>query len=179
MSRLVYLVPLAVFLVLVGYFYAGLGRDPQAVPSVLIDQKVPAFALAPLEGRERGFSSADLVGEVALVNIFGSWCAACRIEHPLLMELAADGAIPIYGVDWREPNRQAGPRWLARFGDPYALVGDDPDSKAAIAFGVTGAPETFVVDAEGVIRYKQVGPITPEIWENTLLPIVEHLRAGQ
>lgn len=176
--RLPYLLPLALFLVLAIYFWVGLGKDPHEVPSVLIDQKVAPFALAPLQGRERGFSSDDLRGQVSLVNIFGSWCAACRIEHPFLMELKRQGTVPVHGIDWREKDRQAGPAWLARHGDPYALVGDDPDSRAAIAFGVTGAPETFIVDAGGVIRYKHVGPITPEVWEETLWPIVRRLRDG-
>jgi len=177
MRRIVYLVPLAVFLVLAGYFWVGLGKDPQIIPSVLIDQPVPAFALKPIKGRELGFSSDDLPGQVSLVNIFGSWCVACRIEHPFLTKLKADGVVPIYGIDWREKDPDAGPAWLAKFGDPYTLVGDDPDSKAAIAFGVTGAPETFIVDARGVIRYKQIGPITPQIWERNLWPIVQKLRA--
>jgi len=177
MRRIVYLVPLAVFLVLAGYFWVGLGKDPQIIPSVLIDQPVPAFALKPIKGRELGFSSDDLPGQVSLVNIFGSWCVACRIEHPFLTKLKADGVVPIYGIDWREKDPDAGPAWLAKFGDPYTLVGDDPDSKAAIAFGVTGAPETFIVDARGVIRYKQIGPITPQIWERDLWPIVQKLRA--
>ena len=177
MRRLAYLVPLVIFLVLAGYFWIGLGKDPHSIPSVLIDQPVPPFALAPLEGRDRGFASEDLPGEVSLVNVFGSWCVACRIEHPLLMRLSEEGVVPIHGIDWREPDRHAGPAWLARFGDPYTLVGDDPDSRAAIAFGVTGAPETFVVDGRGVIRYKQTGPITPDIWEQTLWPIVQQLRA--
>lgn len=176
--RAPFLIPLAVFIVLAGYFWIGLGKDPHEVPSPLIDKAVAEFALAPLEGRDRGFTSSDLRGRVSLVNVFGSWCVACRIEHPFLMQLKRQGAVPIYGIDWREQNRQAGPAWLAQFGDPYTLVGDDPDSRAAIAFGVTGAPETFIVDANGVIRYKQVGPITPEVWEETLWPIVRRLQGG-
>ncbi len=176
-SRLVYLAPLLLFLVLAGAFWIGLGRDPHSVPSALIDQPVPAFALAPIQGRATGLSREDLKGQVSLLNVFGSWCAACRIEHPLLMRLADERVIPIYGVDWREPDRAAGPAWLARHGDPYTRIGDDPDSKAAIALGVTGAPETFVIDAEGMIRYKHIGPITADVWTSTLWPIVERLRA--
>ncbi len=178
MRRLLYLIPLAVFLVLAGYFWAGLGRDPNVVPSALINQPVPPFALTPIKGREAGLSSEDLKGEVSLVNIFGSWCVACRIEHPLLIDLSRRGLVPIHGINWREKDADAGPAWLAKYGDPYTLIGDDPDSRAAIAFGVTGAPETFIVDAEGVIRYKQIGPITPAIWEETLWPIVRDLRGG-
>jgi cytochrome c biogenesis protein CcmG, thiol:disulfide interchange protein DsbE len=175
-GRLLYLIPLVVFLVLAGYFFIGLGKNPHDIPSVLIDTPVPEFDLPPLAGRDRGFSSADLKGQVSLVNVFGSWCVACRVEHPLLMQIHQSGAVPLYGINWREPNAEAGPAWLRRYGDPYTLVGADPESKAAIAFGVTGAPETFVVDRGGVIRYKQVGPITPEIWTETLWPIVQELR---
>lgn len=177
--RLLFLLPLLVVLVLAGYFWIGLGRDAQVIPSVLIDRPVPEFDLAPIAGRDRGFSSDDLEGHVSLVNIFGSWCVACRVEHPFLMRLKERNVIPIYGIDWREKTPEAGPAWLRRHGDPYTLVGDDPESEAAIAFGVTGAPETFIVDAEGVIRYKHIGPITPENWEETLWPIVQRLRAEQ
>ncbi len=176
--RLMFLVPLLMFLAMVGYFWIGLGRDPQVVPSVLINQTVPNFSLAAIEGRDQGLNSDDLKGQVSLVNIFGSWCVACQYEHPVLMELATRGDVPIYGIDWREPDRSAGPAWLARHGDPYTLIGDDPDSKAAIAFGVTGAPETFIVDADGVIRFKHAGPITIDLWNTTLWPIIERLRAG-
>jgi len=176
-KRLLYLVPLVIFGVLAVYFWIGLGRDPHRVPSVLIDQPVPPFALAPIKGHDRGFASDDLLGQVSLVNIFGSWCVACRIEHPFLMNLKATGDIPIHGIDWREVDADAGPTWLARFGDPYTLIGNDPDSRAAIAFGVTGAPETFIVDQRGVIRYKHIGPLDETIWKDVLWPIVQQLRA--
>lgn len=176
--RLPYLLPLALFLLMGGYFWIGLGKDPHQIPSVLIDKKVDAFALPPIGGRDRGFSSEDLLGRVSLVNVFGSWCVACRIEHPFLMELRARGVVPIHGIDWREKDPAAGPAWLAQHGDPYTLVGDDPESRAAIAFGVTGAPETFIVDAAGTIRYKHVGPITRDAWEQTLWPIVRRLQGG-
>jgi cytochrome c biogenesis protein CcmG/thiol:disulfide interchange protein DsbE len=174
--RLPYALPLVIFAALAVYFWAGLGRDPNLLPSVLIDRPVPAFALPPIEGAPHGLSSEDLKGQVTLVNIFGSWCVACLVEHPYLMQLSRDGVVPIYGIDWREKDRFAGPAWLAQHGNPYARVGDDPDSHAAIALGVTGAPETFIVDHLGVVRYKQVGPITPEIWKNQLAPIVRHLQ---
>ncbi len=176
MGRALFILPLVVFAVIGVFFWVGLGMDPRQIPSVLIDKPVPPFDLAPIKGRERGFSSRDLPGDVTLVNIFGSWCVACRIEHPFLMDLQKDGVIPIHGIDWREKDADAGPRWLARHGDPYTLVGDDPESRAAIAFGVTGAPESFIVDKRGVIRYKHIGPITPAAWKETLMPIVEELR---
>lgn len=177
MKRMVYLLPLAVFAVLALYFLKGLSLDPKKLDSVLINQEVPPFDLAPIEGRDRGFSSKDLLGQVTLVNIFGSWCVACQQEHPFLMKLKETNAIPIYGIDWREKSKTAGPAWLKKWGDPYTLVGDDPRSRAAIAFGVTGAPESFIVDKKGVIRHKYVGPITPEAWNDLLLPIVQKLRA--
>jgi cytochrome c biogenesis protein CcmG, thiol:disulfide interchange protein DsbE len=177
LGRLLYLIPLIVFLVLAAYFFIGLGKNPHEVPSVLIDTPVPEFDLPPIEGRDRGLASADLKGQVSLVNVFGSWCIACRIEHPLLMQLHQSGVVPLHGINWREPDAQAGPAWLQRHGDPYTLIGADPESRAAIAFGVSGAPETFIVDRNGVIRYKQIGPITPDIWTKTLWPIIQDLRA--
>lgn len=174
--RLAYLLPLAVFLALVAYFWSGLGRDPHQLPSVLIDRPLPQFALPPIAGRDHGLATEDLIGQVSLLNIFGSWCAACRIEHPFLMRLQAAGAVPIFGINWREKDRFAGPRWLQQHGDPYTRIGDDPESRAAIALGVTGAPETFVIDRHGVIRYKHVGPITADVWATTLQPLIARLR---
>ena len=176
MNRFAYYTPLVLLGVLAVYFAAGLGRDSQTLQSVLINQKVPEFSLQPIEGATKGLSSADLKNQVVLVNIFGSWCVSCRIEHPFLMELKEKNIVPVYGIDWREVNRQAGPRWLKKFGSPYTLIGDDPKSRGAIAFGVTGAPETFFVDKQGVIRYKHMGPITEQNWNDTLKPILDELK---
>lgn len=175
--RFLFLLPLVLIAALGIGFWFGLQRDPQALPSALINKPVPEFSLAAIEGSARGFRRDDLLGKVSLVNIFGSWCLACRIEHPFLMELKVNGVVSVYGINWREPNRQAGPEWLDKFGNPYRLVGDDPRSEGAIAFGVTGAPETFFVDRKGIIRYKHAGPITRDIWERKLWPIVQRLRA--
>ncbi len=176
-GRLFFIAPLALFLVLAGYFAVGLTKDPKKLPNMLQGKPVPAFDLPPIQGRgAKGFASTDLPGQVSLVNIFGSWCVACRVEHPFLMEIKAKGWVPIHGIDWREEDPAAGPAWLKRYGDPYTLVGDDPRSKAAIAFGVTGAPETFLVDAKGVIRYKHIGPLTPEVWKDVVGPLIEKLR---
>ncbi|MFO1128185.1 MAG: DsbE family thiol:disulfide interchange protein [Rhodospirillales bacterium] len=175
--RLPYILPLAMFVLLVVYFWVGLGRDPHELPSVLLDRPVPAFALPPIEGAVHGLSSEDLKGSVALLNVFGSWCVACKVEHPFLMQLSREGRVPIYGIDWREKDREAGPEWLARLGNPYRLVGDDPDSRAVIALGVSGAPETFVIDRDGIIRHKHAGPLTPEVWEKELWPIIQRLQA--
>jgi cytochrome c biogenesis protein CcmG/thiol:disulfide interchange protein DsbE len=180
MKRLGFLLPLIVLAALGGYFTKGLydaGRkNPNELPSVLLDQPVPEFALQAIRGRDRGLSSADLKGEVSLVNIFGSWCIACRQEHPVLMGIRKKNLVPIHGIDWREEDREAGPKWLKRFGDPYTLIGDDPRSVAAIAFGVTGAPETFLIDHRGIIRLKKIGPISTEYWENKLWPLIKQLR---
>lgn len=176
MKKLIYLAPVLVLAAMAVMFTVGLGRDPKTIPSVLIDRPVPAFSLDALPGRERALSSADLKGQVSLVNIFGSWCVACIAEHPILVRIAESGAVPIHGIAWREKDPADAMRWLNRHGDPYDRVGHDADSRVAIDFGVTGAPETFVVDAQGVIRYKHIGPVTPDVWDNTLLPMIEQLR---
>ena len=175
-KRIWFLVPLGIFLILSIYFAVGLTKDPSKLPSVLINQQVPPFDLKPIKGYSRGFSSADLLGKVSLVNIFGSWCVSCIIEHPFLMQLQQRKEIPIYGIDWREKTEDAGPLWLIEKGDPYTLIGNDPESKAAIAFGVTGAPETFIVDKKGIIRYKYAGPLGPEVWSKIFMPIITELR---
>ncbi|MCB2113242.1 MAG: DsbE family thiol:disulfide interchange protein [Parvularculaceae bacterium] len=175
MKRFFLLAPLALFIVLGGYFVAGLKRDPMRIPSVLIDRPLPAIELDAIEGFEKGFSSRDIEGEVALVNIFGSWCASCVIEHPMLMEIAASGEVVIVGIDWKDP-KGAGALWLRKNGNPYHFVGDDAAGRTAIDLGVTGAPETFVVDANGRIRYKHVGPVTPEVWRYQLRPLVRQLK---
>ena len=174
--RWLYYTPLIVLGLLVAYLALGLGQNPAIVKSVLINKEVPQFSLPPIEGSNRGLSNADLKHNIVLVNIFGSWCVSCRIEHPFLMKLKTKNIVPIYGIDWREPNRKAGPKWLKKYGNPYTLVGDDPNSHGAIAFGVTGAPETFIVDKKGVVRFKHVGPITKNNWDKTLLPILKELR---
>jgi cytochrome c biogenesis protein CcmG/thiol:disulfide interchange protein DsbE len=176
-----YLLPLAIIAVLFGVFGKRLadvsgGADPNLIPTVLLDTPMPAFDLPGLPGRDnaQGLKTADLKGRVSLVNIWGSWCVACLQEHPVLLDIARDGRVPVHGIAWRDPPDRS-VAWLQRHGDPYALIGQDPDSRVAIALGVTGAPETFVVDAQGIIRYKQVGPITPEVWRNTIAPLIAKL----
>lgn len=181
MKRFLYLIPLLVLLVVGGFSIKQLSRvsDGQSVnvlPSVLINRPVPEFELAPLQGRSEGWGTKDLLGQVTLVNIFGSWCVACQAEHPVLVRIREATGVPIFGIDWREKSPEAGPRWLAKYGDPYTRVGDDPKSEAAIAFGVTGAPESFIVDKQGVIRYKQIGPIDAQVWEQTLWPLIQELQ---
>ena len=176
-KRLLYLIPPFLFVVLAIFFAVGLTKDPRKLPNMLQGQPVPEFALKPIKGRDdKGFASTDLKGGVTLVNIFGSWCVTCQIEHPFLMALKQKGIVPIHGIDWREEDPDAGPIWLKIRGDPYTLVGDDPKSKAAIAFGVTGAPETFLVDQNGVVRYKHAGALDQELWDSTLQPLIDELR---
>jgi cytochrome c biogenesis protein CcmG/thiol:disulfide interchange protein DsbE len=176
-KRLLYFLPVAVFVLLAAFFLKGLGMDPREIKSVLINHPVPDMNLAPLPGRgaDTGLASADLKGRVTVVNIFGSWCITCIQEHPYLMQLKTQGIVPIHGIDWRdEPT--AGAAWLKKNGDPYARVGIDPaPGRTAVDFGVTGAPESFIVDKQGVIRYKHIGAITPQVWEKTLLPIIREL----
>ncbi len=170
------LAPVAVLAVVLVGFAIGLTRDPSAIPTVLIDREAPAIDLGPIDGHEAGITSADLEGEVHLVNFFASWCVPCLYEHPTLMQIEAEGGPPIYGVAWKDADGAA--QWLERHGDPYARVGDDGDGRAAIDFGITGAPETFVIDGEGRIRYKHVGVITPEDWSRTIQPLVSELKTS-
>lgn len=176
MKRLLYLAPLIVVGVIVVYFAAGLTRDPRILPSVLIDRPFPAVDLPPIAGRDKGFATADLGGQVALVNIFASWCVSCKVEHPLLMELSKSGEIPIYGLAWKD-DPAATADWLKVRGDPYRLIGADRSGRAAIDLGVTGAPETYLVDKAGRIRYKQIGPITDDAWTEVLQPLIAKLAA--
>jgi cytochrome c biogenesis protein CcmG, thiol:disulfide interchange protein DsbE len=177
MRRLLFLLPVAVFGILALFFLRGLTLNPREIPSVLINRPVPEMNLAPLPGRgdQTGLATADLKGRVSLVNIYGSWCIACVQEHPYLMKIKQTGIVPIHGIDWRDDPVE-GAKWLKKHGDPYDRVGVDPaPGRTAIDFGVTGAPETFIVDKAGIIRYKHIGPVTPENWENTLLPIIKEL----
>jgi cytochrome c biogenesis protein CcmG/thiol:disulfide interchange protein DsbE len=178
MRRLLFFAPLSLFLALAIYFAAGLNRDPAQLPSMLIDRPVPEFALPPIEGKAEGLSSENLRGEATLVNVFASWCPPCAEEQPVLMRIAREGGAPIMGLNWKDKPGD-GARFLARYGDPYARIGDDRDGRVAVDFGVTGAPETFVVDAEGRVRHKHVGPITPQVWRNVLRPMIEQLNASR
>lgn len=177
MNRYVLFFPLVVFVV-VGVFFAwGLTRDPSNIPSELIDRPLPEFDMPAIQGFENGLSSDELKGEVALLNVFASWCPPCHIEHPFLVQLAQNDVVPIYGLNWKEKPGE-GKAWLDRLGNPYRRVGDDPMGRVAIDFGVTGAPETFVIDKDGRVRYKVVGPITPRVWTETLEPLIAELRGA-
>jgi cytochrome c biogenesis protein CcmG/thiol:disulfide interchange protein DsbE len=170
-----FLLPVSIFAAFALAFGFGLTRNPRELPSALIGRPVPQFALPPVKGRTLGLSSADLVGEVSLVNVFASWCTACRYEHPLFMKLKAQGGVPIHGLDYKDKPDDAA-EWLDRLGDPYTRIGADIDGRVAIDWGVTGVPETFVIDRQGRIVYKQVGPIDQTILGETILPLIERLR---
>ena len=174
MRRLLYLIPVIVFGAVGIGLAVGLTRDPGTLPSALLDRPVPAFELPALEGAE-GFSTEDLKGRVSLVNVFASWCVPCRVEHPVLMRLAEEG-VPIFGINYKDPPDQA-KVWLAELGDPFEKIGADRNGRVGIEWGVYGVPETFVVDAEGRIRHRHVGPIQARDLERTLLPILAELRS--
>jgi len=176
MNRLFLFLPLALFAVMAAYFALGLRENPGEIPSQLIDRELPVFDLPPIQGHETGLASADLAGDVSLLNVFGSWCPPCAIEHPMLMQISRSGVVPIYGIDWKDPPG-AGTRWLERNGNPYVRIGNDAEGRVAIDLGITGAPETFIIDRAGRVRYRHVGVITEDVWEGTLLPLVEHLQA--
>ena len=169
-----YLIPLVIFIVLVVFLAIGLGRDPHQVPSPLINKSAPDFKLTQLRDPSKTFSATELRGKVYLLNVWASWCVSCRDEHPLLMEYAKTGAIPIYGLNWKD-RREDALSWLAEFGDPYVLSVSDLDGRVAIDYGVYGAPETYLVDQNGVIRFKQIGPVTEDVWKDKILPMAQEL----
>ena len=175
MKYLRFLLPLTIFLVLVGFLFKGLFLDPKEVPSPLINKPAPAFALVGLEKADSTFKRDDMLGKVWLLNVFASWCVACREEHPLLVEFSRMKLLPIYGLNYKD-ERAAGMKWLATFGNPYEASLYDHDGRVGIDYGVYGVPESFLIDAKGVIRYKQIGPFTPDAIETKLIPLVQQLK---
>ncbi len=169
-----YLLPLALFLAIVSFLAVGLNRDPRIVPSPLIGKPAPAFSLTSLTAPDRRLTLADLQGRVVLLNVWATWCVACYAEHPFLLEIARSGRFPIYGINYKD-QRPAALSWLERLGDPYVASIFDPEGELALDLGVYGAPETFVLDANGVIAHKHIGPITPEVWQDSLLPLLNAL----
>lgn len=168
--------PLILFLALAVVLAKGLTRDPRLLPSEMINRPFPEFELSDLYDAQKTITRADILGQVTLVNVFGSWCTACVQEHPKLMELTNENKVFILGVDWRD-TRERGMRWLAHYGNPYAKTVFDADSLLAIDLGITGAPESFLVDKTGNIRYKHVGIITDEVWDEILAPMVKTFEA--
>ncbi len=170
-----YLVPLVIFLVLVGFLAVGLRLNPREVPSPLIDRSAPAFNLPSVRDPERTVGLADLKQQVSLFNVWASWCVSCRQEHPLLVELSRRDVVPIYGLNYKD-SRSDALRWLNSLGDPYQASAFDEDGRVGIDWGVYGVPETFVVDRNGIIRHKHTGPISVDDWKNTLLPMIRQLQ---
>jgi cytochrome c biogenesis protein CcmG/thiol:disulfide interchange protein DsbE len=175
-KALKFLIPLAVFVALAAFFSVGLTRDPREVPSPFIGKPAPAFRLEQLHQAKAVFTPEDMKGKVWMLNVWASWCVSCRVEHPLLVEMARQGTVPIVGLQYKD-KREDGVQWLARFGNPYVLSAHDLDGAVGIDYGVYGVPETFVIDKAGVIRHKQIGPITPEALEKTILPLLRKLSA--
>jgi cytochrome c biogenesis protein CcmG/thiol:disulfide interchange protein DsbE len=169
-----YLIPLILFGVLVAFLAIGLGRDPHEVPSPLINKAAPSFKLAQLKDPSKSFTAEEMRGRVWLLNVWASWCISCRDEHPLLIEYARTGAVPIYGLNYKDrPEDALG--WLQELGDPYVLSVSDLDGRVGIDYGVYGAPETYLIDQQGVIRFKQIGAVTPDVWTKNILPLVQEL----
>ena len=170
-------IPLVLFAALAGVFLLNIDKDASVVPSVLIDNPAPEFSLPPLPGREKGLSRADLTqGEVSVLNVFASWCIPCRAEHPLIKRLSREANVPVYGLNYKEKAPEDGVKWLDELGDPYAAVGMDLSGRTGIDFGVYGVPETFIIDGNGQIRYKHVGPVTVEVLEKVLLPKIAEIK---
>jgi cytochrome c biogenesis protein CcmG/thiol:disulfide interchange protein DsbE len=173
MNRLL-LLPLVLFVGLVAFLMVGLRRDPHEIPSPFINKPAPAFKLTQLQDPAKTFSAQDMRGKVWLLNFWGTWCVACREEHPLLIQYSKTGAVPIYGVDYKD-ERATALQLLEEEGNPYTVTASDPEGRLSIDYGVYGAPETFLIDRDGVIRYKQIGPITEEAWQKEILPRVQKL----
>jgi cytochrome c biogenesis protein CcmG/thiol:disulfide interchange protein DsbE len=170
-----FILPLVIFLVLAGFLYKGLHLDPHEVPSPLIDKAAPAFNLPQLQETNKQFSPAEMKGKVWLLNAWSSWCVSCKEEHPVLMGLAQQNIVPIYGLDYKD-KREDALMQLSRGGNPYVLSVMDREGRTGIDYGVYGVPETYVIDKQGVIRYKQIGPVNDQNLRETILPLVAELQ---
>jgi cytochrome c biogenesis protein CcmG/thiol:disulfide interchange protein DsbE len=164
-----FFLPIGVFAVLVGIFYLGLYRDPTLVPSPFIGKPAPAFDLPNLYDPEQRVTHEEFKGQYSLFNVWASWCPGCAVEHEMLLVIAREGAVPIVGLNWKD-EAPAAKKWLQQRGNPYSVVAVDRENVTGIDWGVYGAPETFLIDPEGIIQYKHIGPLTPEIWEQEFLP---------
>jgi len=170
----VFAIPLALFIALVVFLFIGLQRDPHEVPSPLINRPAPAFQLPQLQEQTKTFTAQEMRGKVWLLNVWATWCVACRDEHPMLIEYAKSGAVPIYGLNYKD-DRAAALQLLREEGNPYVLNAFDADGRVAIDYGVYGAPESYLIDRNGIIRFKKIGPITPDVWEGEILPLARRL----
>ena len=171
-----YLVPLAIFIVLVAFLYRGLSLDPKRVPSPLVGKPMPEFSLPRLKDPTATLSNNDLMGKVSILNIWATWCVSCRAEHEVLLLLAKTGKVDIYGLNYKD-ERDKAQQWLAQLGDPYIANAFDADGRVGIDWGVYGAPETFIMDRRGIIRHKHIGPLTVDSLNNEILPLIAELQA--
>ncbi|MEQ1602278.1 MAG: DsbE family thiol:disulfide interchange protein [Methylophilaceae bacterium] len=171
-----FLLPLAIFLVVVGFLFKGLNLDPREVPSPLVGKPAPQFSLPQLGDAQKTFSPRDMLGQVWLFNVWASWCVACREEHPILVALSKQNIVPVYGMDYKD-TREDAEQWLSQGGNPYLVTAVDADGRVGIDYGVYGVPETYVIDKAGVIAYKQIGPITEDALRDKILPLVKRLQA--
>ncbi|MCL2297535.1 MAG: DsbE family thiol:disulfide interchange protein [Proteobacteria bacterium] len=174
-KKLLLLIPLVVFFVLAGFFVVGLGLNPREVPSPLIGKPAPTFALPDLNEPEKTVTSKDFLGQVWLFNVWASWCVSCRAEHPLLVAYAKTNEVAIVGLNYKDKPAD-GKAWLRQYGDPYTVSVIDADGRVGIDYGVYGVPETFLIDKQGIIRYKQIGPITEEAMRKTIIPMIKELK---
>lgn len=172
-----YLVPVGLFVVLAGFLYFGLGRDKETLPSPLIGKTAPIFELTLLDDPEKMFSNTEFAGKPYLLNVWGTWCVGCRQEHGALLEIARRGEVPIVGLNWNDDRQQA-LSWLEQLGNPYAVNAFDGEGRVAIDWGVYGAPETFLIDANGKVIKKHIAPITVQIWEQEFVPLLPQAQAG-
>ncbi len=172
-----YLIPLVIFVVLAVFLAIGLTRDPHELKSVLINKPAPTFRVPQLKASGKTISNEDMRGKVWLLNVWASWCVACREEHPYLIEYAKSGVVPIYGLNYKD-RREDALATLDELGDPYIASAVDLDGRVGIDFGVYGAPETYVIDQGGTIRFKYVGPMMPDVWKEKILPVVQELNRG-
>lgn len=177
MKVLKYLLPLALFFVLVGFLAVGLNRDPREVPSPLIDKPAPAFAAPRLDDPARQLRREDLLGQVWVLNVWASWCAPCREEHPVIVDFARRKRAPVYGLNYKD-TQAAGRAWLQQFGNPYTATLVDADGRIGLDFGVYGVPETFVIDKAGIVRFKHVGVLTPAVVADRIEPLLVKLNAS-
>ena len=171
-----YLVPLGIFVVLAAFLFRGLSLDPKLVPSPLVGKPMPAFTLTRLDDPEATLSDTDIKGKVAIVNVWATWCTSCRAEHETMLQLAETGQVAIYGLNYKD-ERGAAQRWLQQLGNPYIANAFDANGRVGIDWGVYGAPETFVIDKQGIIRDKIIGPLTPENVQQRLLPLIATLKS--
>ncbi len=170
-----FLLPLGIFLVLAVFLAVGLNLNPREVPSPLIDKAAPAFELPQLHDTGRTLTPQDMKGKVWVFNVWASWCVACLEEHPLLVELSKRNLVPIVGLNYKD-NRADALQWLQKRGDPYTLSAQDADGRVGIDYGVYGVPETYVIDKTGIIRFKRIGPVTPKVLDEQILPLVKRLQ---